>query len=305
MPAALDIQQLRTFLTIAETGSFGRAARALDRTQAALSQQMQLLEGRVGKHVFDRDSSGSRLTEEGWRLVTYARRLVQLSEETSSAFDDEETARSAVRFASTLDYFVHLDAILARFRQSQRDVEVSVICTTSPFISEMAWSGEIDLGLVTNRCPAEVEVVHDEALVWVASKEHRPETMDVIPLAVADRGCPWRRAALESLAAAGRPSRIAFVSANARAIAAVVMRGLAVTLLGESTADPQMRVVESLMELSPLPRSEIGIMRSWRRPPTAAASGLAKAVRDVFRDMRPPREPVRGARRPDAIPDLA
>lgn len=304
MRAALDIQQLRTFLTIAETGSIGRAARVLDRTQAALSQQMQLLEGRVGKHVFARDSSGSRLTEEGWRLVTYARRLVQLSEETSSAFC-QPAVRPVVKFATTLDYFMHLDAILARFRRSHSDVELSVACATSPFISEMAWSAEIDLGLVTNRCPADVEVVHDEPLVWVASKDHEPENMDVIPLAVAERGCPWRRAALESLTAAGRPYRIAFVSANARAIAAVVLRGLAVTLLGESTADPQMRVVDSLHELSPLPRNEVGIMRSWGRPPTAETSALSNAIREVFHELRAPRQTVRGRRKPDAMPARA
>src|SRR5207245_7560262 len=90
MTALIDIDQLRTFIAIAETGSFTRAADVVYKTQSAVSMQMRRLEERIGKPIFARDGRNSRLTEEGERLLGYARRMVRLSEETLAAFDETE-----------------------------------------------------------------------------------------------------------------------------------------------------------------------------------------------------------------------
>src|SRR4051794_20848672 len=90
MMAMLDIDQLRTFVTIIETGSFTKAADVVFKTQSAVSMQMRRLEERIGKPIFARDGRASRLTEDGERLLGYARRMIKLSEETIAAFDDAE-----------------------------------------------------------------------------------------------------------------------------------------------------------------------------------------------------------------------
>ena len=58
MSAVLDLDQLRTFLAIAETGSFTRAADGVHKTQSAVSMQMRRLEERVGRPIFARDGRG-------------------------------------------------------------------------------------------------------------------------------------------------------------------------------------------------------------------------------------------------------
>src|SRR5262249_56145962 len=90
MPAPLDLDQLRTFVAISETGSFTRAAEVVFKTQSAVSMQMRRLEERIAKPIFVRDGRLSKLTEEGERLLGYARRMVRLSEETVAAFDETE-----------------------------------------------------------------------------------------------------------------------------------------------------------------------------------------------------------------------
>ena len=79
MPHLLDVDQLRTFVAIAETGSFTRAGDVVHKTQSAVSMQMKRLEERIGRPVFARDGRGSKLTEDGERLLVYARRIVRLS----------------------------------------------------------------------------------------------------------------------------------------------------------------------------------------------------------------------------------
>ena len=85
MAAPLDLDQLQTFVTICDTGSFTRAADEVHRTQSAVSMQMRRLEERIGKSLFEKDGRSNRLTEEGERLLSYARRLLHLNRETLAA----------------------------------------------------------------------------------------------------------------------------------------------------------------------------------------------------------------------------
>jgi len=90
MTALIDIDQLRTFIAIAETGSFTRAADVVHKTQSAVSMQMKRLEERLGRPIFARDGRASKLTEDGERLIDYARRIVKLNIEALATFSDTE-----------------------------------------------------------------------------------------------------------------------------------------------------------------------------------------------------------------------
>ncbi len=85
MTALLDVDQLRTFIAIAETGSFTKAADVVNKTQSAVSMQMKRLEERLNKPIFARDGRASKLTEDGERLLDYARRIVKLNLEALAA----------------------------------------------------------------------------------------------------------------------------------------------------------------------------------------------------------------------------
>ena len=89
MASPLDLDQLQTFIAIADTGSFTRAAEEVFRTQSAVSMQMRRLEERIGKQLFEKDGRTNRLTEEGERLLAYARRMLRLNRETLAAFDEK------------------------------------------------------------------------------------------------------------------------------------------------------------------------------------------------------------------------
>ena len=65
----LEIDLLRTFVTVAETGSFTAAGDVLARTQSAISQQIRRLEGIVGKSLFNRTSRAVLLSADGELLL--------------------------------------------------------------------------------------------------------------------------------------------------------------------------------------------------------------------------------------------
>ena len=278
MVATLDLDQLRTFVAIAETGSFTRAAEVVFKTQSAVSMQMRRLEERIGKPIFIRDGRASRLSEDGERLLGYARRMVRLSEETIAAFDETELSGS-VRLGTPDDYAERfLPEVLARFSRSNPRVEVSVICEQSLELIQLARAGELELAIVTNCGEGAVEVIRQEPLLWVASNQHGVEEEEVLPLALFKPPCLWRAAAIDSLTATGRKFRVLYQSANSTAVSAAVTAGLAVTALAESALRPGMRFLGEAEGFPRLPMFEIGIGRGSHRPSSAIVDKLAEHI---------------------------
>jgi DNA-binding transcriptional LysR family regulator len=276
MSVLLDLDQLKTFVAIADSGSFTRAADLVHKTQSAVSMQMRRLEERIGKPIFLRDGRASRLTEDGERLLGYARRMLRLSAETMAAFDDQELA-GHVRLGTPDDYADRfLPEILARFARSHPRVEVSVVCQPTVELTAAMRSAMIDLAIVTHvRDDGPVEVIRQEPLFWVASAQHRVEGDDVVPLALGRDSCEWRRIALDGLSSINRPHRLLYSSTSATATAAAVLAGLAVTILPESALRPGMRILGEREGFPKLPFCEIGMMRSWLRPATPPVEALA------------------------------
>ncbi|HBZ98693.1 MAG TPA: LysR family transcriptional regulator, partial [Pseudomonas sp.] len=82
----LESDVLRTFVAIAESGSFTRAAGQIYRSTSAVSMQIKRLEDTLGRPLFVREARQVRLTPAGETLLGYARRLLKLNEEAIAHF---------------------------------------------------------------------------------------------------------------------------------------------------------------------------------------------------------------------------
>ena len=263
MPATLDLDQLKTFVAIAESGSFTRAADRVAKTQSAVSMQMRRLEERVGKPIFARDGRQSRLSEDGERLLAYARRLLRLNDETLAAFEEAELS-GRVRLGTPDDYADRfLPEILARFAASNPRAEVTVVCAPTPTLVEAMTAGDLDVAIITHvREKGPAEIIRREPLLWVGSQRHAAHELDPLPVALGRPNCNWRRAALDGLELVGRRHRLLYVSWNSTAVGAAVLAGLAVSVLPESALRPGMRVLGEREGLPRLPEVEIGLLRA-------------------------------------------
>lgn len=278
MPATLDLDQLKTFVAIAETGSFTRAADRVHKTQSAVSMQMRRLEERLGKPIFARDGRASRLTEDGDRLLAYARRLMRLADETLAAFDEADLT-GRVRLGTPDDYADRfLPEILARFAHSNPRAEVTVVCAPTPLLVDAMSGGDLDVAIITHvREKGPAEVIRREPLLWVGSARHGAHEIDPLPLALGRPTCDWRRAALDGLELVGRRHRLLYVSWNSTAVGAAVLAGLAVSVLPESALRQGMRVLGEAEGFPRLPPVEIGLLRS-RSAKNPVAEALAAHI---------------------------
>ncbi len=275
MTVLLDIDQLRTFIAIAETGSFTRAAEVVHKTQSAVSMQMKRLEERIERPIFARDGRASKLTEDGQRLLDYARRLVKLNVETIAAFSDAALS-GRVRLGVPDDYADrYLPEIMARFSRAYPGVELTVLCEPTVDLLERIDDNELDLAIVTN-CESKraSETFRRERLLWVTSNRHSIHAEEPLPLALGRPSCIWRRMAIEQLEAIGRPHRVLYSSSNAGAVAAAVLAGLAVSVLAESGLRPGMRVLSTADGFPELPSCRVGLVRNAHES-SALAGALA------------------------------
>ena len=81
MVAMLDLELLRSFVSVADTGGFTRAGERVHKTQSTVSQQIKRLEDTLGYPLPHRNGKQATPTEEGERLLSYARRILSLEQE--------------------------------------------------------------------------------------------------------------------------------------------------------------------------------------------------------------------------------
>lgn len=278
----LDSELLRTFLAVAGTGSVTEGARLIGRSQSATSLQIMRLEEVIGRDLFERTGRGVTLTETGQRLMPVARDV----KERLDAVLREITAdglRGKLRLGIPDDHGqAKLAKILSAFAQSHPQVELEVTCTISTDFPELLSRGKLDLAVYeVEKIGRNEEVVFEDPTCWVMSRYRDLLAEEPVPVALFDRACWWREAALKSLEARGRPYRIAFSSQSVAGVTAAVEAGIAIGLLGRSTLAGHLKVLgnEHGFASTPISKLVIGVAASANQD---LVRTMNSAIRQAF-----------------------
>jgi len=173
----MDLFQLEAFVTIVREGSFSKAAKALYRTQPAISQQIRRLEDELGLPLFDRASRRGVLTDAGQVLLEHAERLMNFKAQALAALQDVQNLRSGqLVIASNELTCLYLLPLLHEYRRLHPAVRVSVRRGLASRIPGEVRDYGADLGVVTYQ-PTDVElqsvVVYRDQLAFVVPPGHR------------------------------------------------------------------------------------------------------------------------------------
>jgi DNA-binding transcriptional LysR family regulator len=284
----LDTETLRTFVAIAENGSFTRAAHQVFRTPSALSMQIKRLEETLGQSLFVREARRVSLTPEGEVLLGYGRRLLKLNEEAVGRFL-APSLEGSVRLGTPDDVGTRvLPQVLTRFARSHPAVQVNVNAGRSIDLLKRLDNGELDLALVTlghsDLSAKRGEVVHTEPLVWAGRDGGVAVQRSPLPLSLANHGCAWREMALGALDKAEISYRVAYNSEHCAGQEAAMLADLAVAPFPASLVQPPLRVLGPENGLPALGDYQIALVRRDGSGP--AAEALAEQVVQTFRERR-------------------
>jgi DNA-binding transcriptional LysR family regulator len=256
----MDIDEIRTFVSIAQLGGFTRAAGRLNRSQPAISRRIGLIEQDLGATLVERVCGGAKLTEAGRAFLPFAEAVLAAIEDGREAVRatlGEGRGTVSLALVGTLAD-THIVEVLRQFarrskeanKDGSKSVNIDLRTASSQEVSDLVRRGEATLGLryFDNPHPDLVSrVVGKEALLVICAADH-PLAGKRVAAARQLRGERW----VAFPAARGRES---FGGVLERQLAAAGLDGAAVTLIDSLTA--QKRLVEAGFGIALVPASSV------------------------------------------------
>jgi DNA-binding transcriptional LysR family regulator len=278
----LDLDLLRSFVSVVDTGGFTRAGERVHRTQSTVSQQIRRLEETLGYPLLRRNGKQATPTEQGERLLSYSRRILALEQEARDV-----VARPAgdgiVRLGIPEDFAAYrLTELLSDFARSRPGLRLDVRCGLSVQTRRTLDNGDLDLALYKRDAGESGGVAAwPERLQWVTSRRHPVDfDRDPLPLVMSEQGCLYRYRMIHAVESAGRAWHTAYTSPNLPGIQAAVSAGLGISILPDVAilADHH-RVLEPADGFPDITNTEIALVVA------ADASPATRRLAEVLSDF--------------------
>jgi DNA-binding transcriptional LysR family regulator len=244
-----DLELVRTFLAVLESGSFSAAAPGVFRSQAAVSQQIRRLEQQLGEALFIRSNRQLQLTAAGQRFLPHARGLLRASAEARLAARGDR--RRLIRIGAA-DDLVPAFVMPALGQLRAEHAEWAFEITTAPtraLYAMLATRLDLLVGLAMPEQPDGVELVR-WPLTWLGA---RPDA-GPLPLALCAEGCLQRERIVATLDRAGVAWEVAVAASSMAVVEAALDTGMAVSALMEPLAGSRLPRIPGLP-----PLGDIGI----------------------------------------------
>jgi DNA-binding transcriptional LysR family regulator len=240
-----DLDLLRSFVSVVDAGGFTRAGERVHRTQSTVSQQIRKLEERLGCVLFRREGRKALLTEDGERLLGYARRMLTLADELQDTLGKAAPVE-VVRLGLPDDFAVGaLTEVIGAFTRARPQVRLSVRCDLSSPLGRAMGDGDLDVVLLKREPGAgPCLAAWPERLRWVGAPQAVPATGEPVKLVTRPAHCLYRERAIHALERAGRRWRIVYESSNLPGIQAALRSGLGVALLDERGVEDEVGVLD-------------------------------------------------------------
>lgn len=168
-----SIRFLRTFIAIAEHGSFAAAAEHVAITQAAVGMQMRVLETEIRQTLFDRSGRHAQLNGHGLALLPQIRKIVALYDGLSETAGSGESLVGSVTLGAVVSVMGAMAAVVARLKQRHPRLDIRLLSGKSFELGARLDAREIDAAVLVRmqgRTPKSLHWVplYDEPMVLLA-----------------------------------------------------------------------------------------------------------------------------------------
>ena len=173
----MDIQSANTFISIARLGSFTATAEELHYAQSTVTMQMQRLEKELGFPLFERIGRKTQLTEEGKEFLSYAERILELSEGAKRIGCDPKSMRGTLRIGILESLlFAKMLPILSEIRKEFPNLEINLKIGQASELRSLLKQNQLDLLYVSGAANTDPALCsqyrHKEELVFAVDPAH-------------------------------------------------------------------------------------------------------------------------------------
>ncbi|SOZ36053.1 LysR family transcriptional regulator [Cupriavidus neocaledonicus] len=268
-----DTDQLRTFVTVADSGSLSAAAPRLFLSQSSVSEQLRKLEERAGVPLLTRGRHGAQPTPAGQRLLAHARRILDLNELALQELRGH-ALEGELRLAVT-DYFRpgEIAGMLRRLRERYPYLRLHVTVMKSAAIDAAAARDTFDIGLSMRlpgtRAPAaRGTVLRREPLAWVAAPAEADSLPATLPLVLLPDTCSLHQYVVQRLLRKRVSFEIAHSASGVAGLHLALAAGLGVSCLNASAIGPGVAPLDAAtiarLGLPRLPEAEFFLLPARR-----------------------------------------
>ena len=195
----LDLGTLRSFVTIADSGSMTRAAGRLFMTQSAISMQIKRLENSLGMSVFDRSSQGMSTTTEGEQLLHFANQMLAINDEAMGRLTSPDY-EGQIRIGAPCDViYPHIPTILKEFSRDFPRVQIKLSSGSTVKLKSQYKQGLLDVVLTTEQIATlGGSIIDTQRLVWTGAVDGNVWKKRPLPLGIS-KNCAFRSSAIRAL----------------------------------------------------------------------------------------------------------
>ena len=250
----MDLRSLNTFIQVAESGSFTRAAEKLGYSQPTISVQIKQLEQELGAKLFDRIGHTVRLTDEGRDALLYAQRICHMCQEMALETSQQKEPRGIIRVA-TADSLCSLliSSAFSQFRAVRPNISLKVMTAGTDELFRLLDHNEADIVCTldshiydTNYVIASEEKVGVHFVVssgssLAARKSLAVEDLLDQPFLLTEKGMSYRRLLDEMLARDSIEIHPVLEIGHADLICELVEKGIGVSFLPDYVTEPAVR----------------------------------------------------------------
>ncbi|MCF7480484.1 LysR substrate-binding domain-containing protein [Vibrio sp. J1-1] len=272
----MDIDALRSLLAFAETGSFTRAAKQINRTQSAFSAQMRKLEDELNIRLFVKEGRNLVLSEAGLALRAHAEQLVALHNKAVKQVRRYQD-KLPLRLGCPEDYNdAILPKVIAILKKAEPTCSIQVFSQPSVTLREWLDEGKIDAAILTRAAESEEGhwLAHDKG-VWIASQDYQVDTAKPLPLALFQPDCKYHAAAIDGLTKRGISYQLLACCNTASAQRAIVREGLAIGAMGRLSVSNDLHILDNM---PPLPAVDIVLVSGVTPHPLLSSFDLTIAT---------------------------
>jgi LysR family transcriptional regulator, transcriptional activator of the cysJI operon len=254
----LENYRVQVFRAVAEEKSFRRAAEKLHISQPSTSQHVQLLEEELGVRLFDRHTTGIRLTPAGEILLAFARQASRQSQRVIAqlaSLEGQSGGQLKLAASTTVAQYV-LPRILGLFLKQNPRVELTVKSGNTEQVTGWVVAGEVGLGLIEGP-PTQKEVAVDSFLEdhlrlivahhhpWADMASIQLSMLATEPILMREQGSGTRHVIEQALRRAGlrlNQLQLAMELDSTEAIVSGVEAGLGVGFVSELAIRKELRL---------------------------------------------------------------
>lgn len=292
----MDINQLEVLVSVSREQSFSRAAKALHRTQPAISQAIRRLELEIGEPLFDRSSKDGTLTAAGRVLYEVAQQMLNLRHGAHRAIKELKDLQRGKLTLSANEYTVmYLLPVIPLFRARHPHIKIEVKRSLGSRIPAEILGREFEIGVVSYKpsdaAIASVAVMKDE-LALIVAPDHSLAGKEIV--SVKDLGAesfiahnvasPYREKVVRTFEKHKTPLNISLEMPTLEAIKRFVEQGMGVALVPRLTAQTEIARQQVVALTVREMRLERSIHLIYRKG--AALSHAARAFLRVAREKR-------------------